>query len=70
MFHDAFEHLPGYIQTGEFRVAFFNFSDDAIGMMIMVETAKIMHQVIQGCLAGMSKRRMSEIMGQTNGLTT
>ncbi len=68
MFDDAFARLPGQVEAGEFRVALLKFGDDAQRLLVVVEPAEILHQPVERDLAGVSKRRVSEVVRQADGL--
>src|SRR5690606_9276366 len=54
------------IQPWEFRVALFQFRDDAQRLLVVVEAAMIFHQAGEDDFAGMSKGGMTQIMCETN----
>ena len=65
---DAFERLPGQVESVELRIAVLQRGDDAQRLRIVVEAAMVLQAGIQRPLAGMAERRMAEIMGQRQRL--
>ena len=52
----------------KFRIALFQLIDHAQGLQIVLESTVVLHAGIQRILTGVAKRRMTEIMGQCDGL--
>ena len=63
----ALAHFPGQVQAGEFRVALFEFGDDAQGLFVVVKAAEILHQFRQGVFAGVTEGRMTQVVRQADG---
>ena len=65
MFDDALAHFEGQVQAGKARVAAFERFDDAQGVKIVIEAiAKAAHLAVQLVFAGMSERRMADVVAQ------
>ena len=65
---DALAQFPGEIQAGEFGVALLQFGDEAQGLLVVVESAEVLHQAAEGGFAGMSEGRMSHIVNEADCL--
>src|SRR5215472_9003308 len=65
VFDDSFAHLECQIQAGKIQVALFELLDDPQRMQIMVEAlAELTHACIKLLFAGMSKRRMADVVNE------
>ena len=66
VFQDALARLVCQVQTCEFRVFFFQFIDDSQGLQIMLKPPEGFHAAVQRVLTRMAKRRMTQIVRETN----
>ena len=62
LLHDGLERLPGEVQTIETRVAALELGHDAKALRVVIEAAVIVHAGIERAFAGVSERRMAEVM--------
>src|SRR5206468_2646909 len=65
---EAFQRLPGQVETIVAGVAALELGDDAEALGVVVEAAVDRHGLVEGALAGVSERRMAEVMGKRQGL--
>ena len=69
MFRHALANLKGEIETWKSRISLFKSFNQVEGVKIMVETiAEPGHLAVQFLLAGVGERRVSDIVGQGQGL--
>src|SRR6185503_7094966 len=64
----ALEGFPGQVQPVETRVAPLEERDHPEALGVVVEPAVLPHRPVEGALAGMSERRMAEVMGERERL--
>ena len=65
MFHDAFAHLEGQIQSGEIAGTLLENAPTIRGVRVVIKgCAKRVHQLVRVSFAGMSKRRMANVVNQ------
>jgi hypothetical protein len=69
MLPEALKNLVGQIESRLLGVTLLECLDHAEALVVMVESAMIFHQTVQSFLAGMSERGVSEIVGQSDGLS-
>lgn len=65
MFGDALQGFPGQVEPVKFRVSRLIMGHNAQCLAIMIKPAKGFHHLRQGLLAGMTERRMPQIVGQS-----
>ena len=68
MLDQAFERLPGEIEAVEARIFLFQLGDHAQRLGVVVEAAGAAHRGVERALAGMTERRMAEIVGERQRL--
>ena len=68
MLDQALERLPGEVEPVEARIFLFERGDHAQRLGVVVEAAGAAHRGIERALAGMTERRMAEIVGQRQRL--
>ena len=68
MLEDSFAALEGEIQSGKAGVTLLELVDDSQRLQVVLEPAVFAHAFIERVLAGMSKRRVPEIVRQADGL--
>ncbi len=66
MFDHPFEDFPAQVKPWEIGVAVFELCHNAQRMLVVIETTMLLHQAGQGGLTGMTKRGMTNIMGQAD----
>ena len=65
---DALEGLPAKVEPVELGVAFLQPGQDAQRLGVVVETAIILHRLVQRLAAGVAEGGVTEIVGQRQGL--
>ena len=68
MLDQAFERLPGQVEAVEVRIAALEAGHHREGLGIVVEPALGGEATIERALAGMTERRMAEVVGKRAGL--
>ena len=68
MLDQAFERFPGEVEAVEGRIAALQRGHDAQGLRIVIEAAEGRETLVERALAGMTERRMAEIVGQRQRL--
>ena len=68
MLFQTISRLPGEVQPRELGITLFQYLDDAQALLVMFESAVRLHHLIHRSLACMAKRRVTQVMGQRNGL--
>jgi hypothetical protein len=68
MLEYAFACLVHEIQTREQGILLFKLIDDPEGLEIVFKATILLHAFVQGILAGVAERGMSQVMGQADGL--
>src|SRR5689334_14850034 len=63
MLHQAFKSFPGEIQSVKIGIAMLQLGHQPQRMGIVIEAADILGHRIQRFLAGMTERRMPEVVG-------
>ena len=66
VFENPFAAFEAEVQTVEVRIVFLEFIDDAQRLQVVFETAEIHHALVEGILARMAERRVSQIMRETD----
>src|SRR3546814_7649689 len=61
---DPFQHLPGQVQPVEFRVVSLQQHENAQRLVIMVEAAIRLHDLVQRLLPRMAEWGVAEIVGK------
>jgi len=64
---DTLQRFPGQIEPVEIGITMFQRGDDAQRLCVVIEPAMGLQTGVQRPLAGVTERRMAEIMGQRQG---
>ena len=64
----ALESFPREIQSGEVGVFSLEYLDDAAALSVVFEAAVILHEFVEGLLAGMAARRVAKVVREGDGL--
>ena len=64
----ALERFPREIQSGEVGVFSLENLDDAAALSVVFEAAVILHEFVEGLLAGMAARRVAKVVREGNRL--
>ena len=64
----ALESFPREIQSGEVGVFSLENLDDAAALSVVFEAAVILHEFVEGLLAGMAARRVAKVVREGNRL--
>jgi hypothetical protein len=65
---DAFADLPREVQAAESRIPLLERLHDAEALPVVIEAAVGLHEAIQGALARMAERGVSQVVCQGDGL--
>jgi len=69
MFDDALANLKREIQPGKIQIAMLELLDDAKRVQVVIETAAVgAHQFVELAFAGVAKRRVADIVNESEGL--
>ena len=68
MLEYALAALERQVQPVEFGIVLLQHIHHPQGLQVVLESAEIRHAFVQSVLAGMSEGRVSEIMGEADGL--
>src|SRR5438132_14133043 len=69
MLHQSLANFPGQVQPGKLRVLLLEFFNDPEALAVMLETAAVFHEAVQGHLPVVTKWRMAEVMRQSDGFS-
>src|SRR6266700_4060891 len=69
MLDDAFAHFKSEVKSGELEIPMFELLDDAQRVKIVIECGAICpHQLVQLAFTGVTKRRMANVVNQSESL--
>src|SRR2546428_7416813 len=69
MLNDAFAHFKSEVKSGELEIPMFELLDDAQRVKIVIECGAIcLHQLVQLAFTGVTKRRMANVVNQSESL--
>ena len=68
VFPQSLAHFECQVQTLKIRIGIFKKFDHSHTLPVVIEAAVVAHALGQHLFAGMSKRRVSKVMRQSDGL--
>lgn len=60
--------LPGQVEPGTIGVGALEFIHDPVGLQVVLESAVVGHELVEGVLSGVAEGRVPEVVGQRDGL--